>query len=159
MVNKSDQEPWGCGFSPWPCSVGYGSSISVSCGVGCRRGADPKLLRLWHRPAATAPIRPLAWELPYAAGAALENTKRQPINQSHSPTHTIYFITCLWWIYWLLLTSPSSKASRTRQMRILHRIKMKLPTPASSLFPFLKLGTKFSYNQGTLPALLPSTLP
>ena len=23
---------------------------------------------LWHRPAAAAPIRPLAWELPYAAG-------------------------------------------------------------------------------------------
>ena len=27
------------------------------------------LLWLWHRPAATAPIRPLAWELPYAVGA------------------------------------------------------------------------------------------
>ena len=29
---------------------------------------DPALLWLWHRPAATAPIRPLAWEPPYAAG-------------------------------------------------------------------------------------------
>ena len=28
------------------------------------------------RPAATAPIRPLAWEPPYASGAALEKTKR-----------------------------------------------------------------------------------
>jgi len=35
------------------------------------------LLWLWHRPAATAPIRPLAWEPPCAAGAALEKTKRQ----------------------------------------------------------------------------------
>ena len=30
---------------------------------------------LWHRPAAPAPIRPLAWELPYAMGAALKKVK------------------------------------------------------------------------------------
>ena len=30
---------------------------------------DPVLLWLWCRPAAAAPIWPLAWELPYAAGA------------------------------------------------------------------------------------------
>ena len=35
------------------------------------------LLRLWSRLAAIAPIRPLAWESPYAAVAALEKTKRQ----------------------------------------------------------------------------------
>ena len=29
---------------------------------------DPALLRLWHRPVATALIRPLAWEPPYAPG-------------------------------------------------------------------------------------------
>ena len=49
----------------------------MSCGVGPRRGLDPSLLWLWHRPEATAPIRPLAWELPYAAGAAQEMAKRQ----------------------------------------------------------------------------------
>ena len=37
----------------------------------------PAFLWLWCRPVATTPIRPLAWELPYAAGAALEKTKRQ----------------------------------------------------------------------------------
>ena len=43
---------------------------------------DPALW-LWRRPVATAPIRPLAWEPPYAAGAAQEiattttTTKRQ----------------------------------------------------------------------------------
>jgi len=47
----------------------------VSCGVGCRRGSDLVLLCLWHRLAATAPIRPLAWEPPYATGVALEKTK------------------------------------------------------------------------------------
>ena len=30
------------------------------------------LLWLWHRLAAAGPIRPLAWELPYAAGTALK---------------------------------------------------------------------------------------
>ena len=38
---------------------------------------DLTLLWLWCRPAATAPISPLAWETPYAEGAALEMTKRQ----------------------------------------------------------------------------------
>ena len=31
----------------------------------------------WCRPAATAPIGPLAWEPTYAAGVALEKAKRQ----------------------------------------------------------------------------------
>ena len=50
----------------------------MSCGVSCRHGSDPELLWLWHRPAATAPIGTLAWEPPYAMGAALKKrTKRQ----------------------------------------------------------------------------------
>ena len=48
----------------------------MSRGVDCRRGSDPALLWLWCGLAATAPIRPLAWEPPYAAGAALEMAKR-----------------------------------------------------------------------------------
>ena len=43
--------------------------------VGHRRGSDLALLWLWRRPAATAPIRPLAWEPPYALGAALKRQK------------------------------------------------------------------------------------
>ena len=49
----------------------------MSCGVGRRCGSDLALLWLWSRPAATAPIRPLAWEPPYAAGAALRRQKDQ----------------------------------------------------------------------------------
>ena len=37
---------------------------------------DLALLWLWCRPAAVAPIRPLAWEPPYAMGAALEKEKK-----------------------------------------------------------------------------------
>ena len=48
----------------------------MTCGVGRRQGLDPTLLWLWCRPAAIAPIRPLAWEPPYAAGAAQEKAER-----------------------------------------------------------------------------------
>src|SRR5512145_2760134 len=53
-----------------PLLSGLTIRLAVSCGVGCRRGSDPALLWLWRRPVATAPIQPLAWEPPYAAGAA-----------------------------------------------------------------------------------------
>ena len=39
----------------------------MTCGVGCRRGWDLVLL----------PLRPLAWEPPYAVGVAQEMAKRQ----------------------------------------------------------------------------------
>ena len=51
-------------------------AVAVSCGVGCRCGSDPALLWLWRRPVAAALIRPLAWEPPYAAGAAQEMAKQ-----------------------------------------------------------------------------------
>ena len=47
----------------------------MSCGVGRRHGLDPAWL--WRRPAVTAPIGPIAWEPPYAAGGALEKTKKK----------------------------------------------------------------------------------
>ena len=60
----------------------------MSCGVGCRRGSDLVLLWLWCRPAAVAPIRPLAWEPPYAVGTALKKKKGVPIvaQQLTNPT-------------------------------------------------------------------------
>ena len=41
-----------------------------------RHGLDPALLCLWCRLAATAPIRSLAWEFPYAVGMALKRQKK-----------------------------------------------------------------------------------
>ena len=49
----------------------------MNCGVGHRCVLDPALLWLLLRLAATAPIQPLAWEPPYAAGVAQEMAKRQ----------------------------------------------------------------------------------
>ena len=67
------------GLIPWPCSVGWGSSIAVSCGVGGRCSSDPMLLWpwLWCRLAATASIWPLAWEPPFAASVALKDQKKR----------------------------------------------------------------------------------
>ena len=50
--------------------MGQGSIVAVNCGVGGRRSLGLAWLWLWRRPAALAPVQPLAWELPYAAGAA-----------------------------------------------------------------------------------------
>ena len=49
----------------------------MSCGTGHRCGLDPVLLRLWCRLAAAAPIRPLAGELPHAAGVAVKKKERK----------------------------------------------------------------------------------
>ena len=49
--------------------------------VGHRCSSDLVLLWLWRRLVATAPIRPLSWEPPYAVDAALKKRqKRQKKN-------------------------------------------------------------------------------
>ena len=55
----------------------------MSCGVGHRGSLDLALLWLWCRPAAVAPIRPLAWEPPYASGTALKKTKDKNNHHHH----------------------------------------------------------------------------
>ena len=52
----------------------------MSWGIGHSLSLDPALLWLWQRPAATALIRPLAWEPPCATGAALEKTENNNNN-------------------------------------------------------------------------------
>ena len=47
----------------------------MTCGMGRRGGSDLALLWLWHRPVATAPIRPIARETPHAVGAVLKRQK------------------------------------------------------------------------------------
>ena len=76
------------GFDPWPRSVGEGSHVAMSCGVGCRCGSDLIWLWLWYRLAAVAPIGPLAWESPYAAGAALKKKKKKAEDISLKMTYS-----------------------------------------------------------------------
>ena len=59
----------------------------MRCGVGGRHGSDIPLLWLWCRPAPAVLIGPLAWELPYAMGAALKKRKKK-VRITH--THTMY---------------------------------------------------------------------
>ena len=49
----------------------------MSYGVDRRRSLDSELLRLCCKPAAAALIGTLAWELPYASGAALKKKKKK----------------------------------------------------------------------------------
>ena len=56
----------------------------MSCGAGPRHGSEPALLWFWCRLTATTPIRPLAWEPPYAAGVALEKTKKKKKNHVYA---------------------------------------------------------------------------
>ena len=43
--------------------------------MGGKPSSDLALLCLWPRAVAAAPVQPLAWELPYAMGAALKRQK------------------------------------------------------------------------------------
>ena len=64
------------GLIPGLAQWGQGSCVALSSGVGRRQGSDPMLLWLWCRPAAVVLIRPLAWEIPYAASVALRRKKK-----------------------------------------------------------------------------------
>ena len=61
------------GFAQWVKDL----ALPVSCGVGHRHSWDLAFLWLWCRLAATVPIRPLAWELPYAKGVILKKKKKK----------------------------------------------------------------------------------
>ena len=63
----------------------------MSYGVDCRHDSDLALLWLWCRPMAMAAIQPLAWEPPYALGAALKDqkqTNKQTNKQTKKPHQT-----------------------------------------------------------------------
>ena len=66
----------------------------MSHGVGHRHSSDPALLWLWCRPAATAPIQPLALEPPYVAGAALKRQKTKDKNKTKQNKKTQQQLRC-----------------------------------------------------------------
>ena len=60
------------------------------CGVSCRCGSDPAWLWLWRRLVAIASIRPLDWDLPYAAGTAIKVKEKLSVIRSLSQMHAYY---------------------------------------------------------------------
>ena len=63
----------------------------MSSDIGHRCSLDPALLWLWHRPAAAAPIGPLAQDLPYADGYGpkKQKKKKKKKKEKNNPTHII----------------------------------------------------------------------
>ena len=57
--------------------MGYGFGVATVSDVGHRCDSDLALLWLWQSLAAAAPIQPLAWELPCAAGAAIKRKEKK----------------------------------------------------------------------------------
>ena len=51
---------------------------------------DPALLWLWYRLAAAALIQPLAWELLYVAGAAIERNKKKKKKKEKKRKRILY---------------------------------------------------------------------
>ena len=52
---------------------------------------DLMWLWLWHRPAATALICPLAWELPYVAGLATPPPKKKKQTKNQNVSLSVLF--------------------------------------------------------------------
>ena len=92
----------------------------MHCGVGCRQGLHPALLWLWRKPAAAAPIRLLAWEHPYATGAALKKRNTYTKHKTNMDNNKCWWgcgeigtLTYYWWeckllqLLWRLVGSSS----------------------------------------------------
>ena len=66
-----------------------GCGTAMSCGGGQRSGSNLAWLWLWCRPAATAPMQSLAWELPYATCAALKKQTPPPTPRKKEWRHKV----------------------------------------------------------------------
>ena len=86
----------------------------MSCGVDHRCGSDLVLLWLWHAPAAIAPIRPLAWEPPYAVGAALKKPKTNKQKKPENNPLILCFLLLLLLVSCLKRACPRSQRFTSR---------------------------------------------
>ena len=86
----------------------------MSYGVGCRCGSDPVLPWLWHRLAATALIRPLAWEPPHAGCVTLKRQKDQKKKKSSTVT-AVAWVTAVVQVRFLAWELPHATVTAKKQ--------------------------------------------
>ena len=70
------------------------------------------MLWLWRRPAAVAPIQPLAWKPPYAMGAALKKKKKKK-TQKTNPNEVMPFAATWKQLESLILSEVRKKKTNT----------------------------------------------
>ena len=111
-IQKKKNRSSHCGIAETNLTRNHEVSGSIS-GLA-QRVKDPKLQWLWCRPAATAPIRPLDWEPPQAAAAALKRFKKnkkvlgiQPLLRDAASE--------LWQAFWLSVHIPTHHCSHGAQ--------------------------------------------
>ena len=64
---------------------------------------DRRCRELWCRPVATAPIQPLAWESPYAAGAALKRPKKKKRLLNKIDQLSVYHVLTRYQKLWIII--------------------------------------------------------
>ena len=109
----------------------------MSCGGGRRRGSDPVWLWLWCRPAAVALIRPLAWEPPYAMGAALKRQKQKRTNESKQASKQASKPALFLWLCHIRTTSCNQEPPIS--CGLLHTLQIKFSS-------FVKVSHSFEMN-------------
>ena len=143
----------------WSHSADQGSGAAMSCGVGRRQGSDPTWLWLWCSLAATVPIQPLAWEPPYAVGAAV---KRQKTKKKHLVL--VFFGQISLCLTFLMVTEqypPHGVVTKIIQALIISAQEM-LSFPAVPTFPSRRLnslGSSFGRAQHSPSQGAPPDLP
>ena len=100
--------------------MGWGSGTAVSCGVGCRCGLDLDpmllLLLLWRRLVSTPPIRPPAWEPPYARGSGPRKGKETKKKKKEKEIHILKEFIVITMVEVLLLFSVSTLKKKKEQI-------------------------------------------
>ena len=130
-------------FPLWPSRLRTWHSRSV----GRRCGSDPGMLWLWCRPAAAAPLPPIAWELLFAAGRAVKTKKKQQPPPEKNPTHYADHI------HPLLRSSCGIKSTLNKIQCLLKRYTI-CPAPAVLTASILSLPLCSGPAQPLLPPVM-----